>query len=211
MKRLLPLALLPLLALLAACMPFAPTRSAAEIYSPQLDPQADPSLPRVTWQLVVSRPIAGQLMDSNRILVRPRPGQLQVYAGAVWSDSAPSLVQGAIVKAFEDSGKILAVGRPGGGLRADYTLTLELRAFEAVYEDPRQSPEVRVEVHAKLLHAGSNQVLGARTFRASQASADTSIASAAAAFGPPMTRVIDELVAWTLTVGEANAQSVRRR
>lgn len=209
MKRLLPA--LPLLLLLAACLPFAPTRSPSEIYRPELSVQMEESLPRVTWQLVVSRPIAGQLMDSTRILVRPRPGQLQVYSGAIWSDSAPSLVQASIVTAFEDSGHILAVGRPGGGLRADYTLGLELRAFESVYRTPGQPPEIVVELHAKLLQSNSNQVLGARTFRATRASPSTNVADVAASFGPPLSEVTSELVAWTLRVGEANAQSVGRR
>ena len=89
--------------------------------------------PQVAWSLLVAKPIASQMLDSERISVRPGPGNVQVYKGASWSDPLPELVQSSLLHAFEDSHKILTVGRPGGGVRGRFQLITELRSFESDY------------------------------------------------------------------------------
>lgn len=202
---------LALAAALAACSPLPAKRTSAQIYTAEPRIAVDEGWPQVTWQLVVVRPVASQLLDSNRIAVRPRPGQLQVYRDAVWVESAPNLVQNAILRGFEDSGRIVAVGRPGTGLRADYSLSLDLRRFETDYPADGGAPQVRVEIRARLLDAVSNQVLASRTFAAATPLSDTATPAAVAAFEPTLGQVAQDIVGWTLVTGEANAQSVMRR
>lgn len=214
MTRTTPTRRLPALALAllaVACSPLPAKHSATRIFSPEPRIEADAAWPRVTWQLAVVRPAAPQLLDSNRIAVRPLPGELQVYKGAVWSDTAPSLVQNAIVRGFEDSGRIVAVGRPGTGLRADYSLSLDLRHFETVYPADGGAPQVQVEIRARLLDAANSQVLASRGFSAAVPLHDTAVDAAARAFEPALAQVVREIVGWTLVAGEANAQRVLRR
>ena len=149
-QRFAPLAAL---VLLAGCAAIGGPKTEVSIYAPQTRVQADPAWPAVDWQLTVGTPDTHALLDSQRIAVRPSPDRLQTYKGARWADTAPELVQLALVEAFEDSGKIQAVSRWGGG-RGDFGLYTDLRAFETIYEGG--TPKVVVEIQARLVgHRGN--------------------------------------------------------
>ena len=191
---------------LAGCLSLGDTPSIT-VYAPQVSVPAQTTWPSVSWPLVVMKPSASDALDSPRIAVRPQPGTLQVYKGAVWSDPVPDMLQTAVVRAFEDSGKITAVGRQGSGMRGDFALMLDLRRFEADY-DGAAVPSAVIEVQAKLLGHPSSRVLAARTFRVAVPAADKEVPAVVAAFEGGMEQMLAEMVAWTLTTGEANSQNV---
>ena len=60
-----------------------PKKTEISIYDPRTRVVADASWPQVDAQLVVLRPDAERLLNSPRILVRPTPGELQVYKGCL--------------------------------------------------------------------------------------------------------------------------------
>jgi cholesterol transport system auxiliary component len=168
-----------------------------------VDPQphitADPAWPQVRWALLVLRPVANQSLDTDRIVVRPTPGALQVYKGAAWPDPAPDLVQTALMRGFEDSGRILSIARPGGAVRGDFQLATELRAFESVYEGA--TPAATIEVHARLIRVVDGAAVAAKTFRVSQASDGTDVAQVSDAFGTGLAQLTREVVGWSLAEG----------
>lgn len=179
-----------------------------DIYSPQARITADPAWPSVTWPLVVAKPTASDALDSPRIAVRPQADRLQVYAGASWSDTAPDLLQTALVQGFEDSGKIVAVGRQASGLRGDFALLIDMRQFEAVYTDPKAPPSATIALQVKLLGYPGGRVLAARTFRHEVPAADAKVPAVTAAFDEALSQTVTDIIGWTLTTGQANAQSV---
>ena len=171
---------------------FEPTRAAAAAHA---------DWPQARWSLLVAKPGASALLDSDRIAVRPQAGVITVYKAAAWTDPAPDLVQNALLRRFEDSGKILSVARPGSGVRGEYQLQTELRAFESVYVSPGR-PEAQVEIYAKLVKAASGEVVAARTFRETEAASSEEIASVVDAFGAALGRATDQIAAWTLASGK---------
>jgi cholesterol transport system auxiliary component len=160
-------------------------------------PSAD--WPQARWSLLVPRPIAIQALDSERIVVRPTPGALQVYKGAVWSETAPDLVHTSLLRAFEDSGKILSVARPGGAVRGDFQLTSELRAFDSIYDGA--TPNAVVELHARLVRTNDGKAVAAKTFRISEAAGGTDIGTVSEAFSRALAKLDGQVVAWTLAEG----------
>ena len=170
----------------------APSQSSAAIEAPS-----------VQWSLLVGRPIAGALLDSDRITVRPEGGSVQVYKGANWSDAAPDLVQAALLRRFEDSRKILSVSPPGNQVRGDYQLVTELRAFDSIYRQPGQ-PQAVIEVYARLVHLVDGEVVAARTFTASQDAGGESVDAVVGAFSRSLDQVGAELVTWTLVNGQGH-------
>jgi cholesterol transport system auxiliary component len=165
--------------------------------SAKVAPGAD--WPQARWSLLVPRPIAIQALDSERIVVRPTPGALQVYKGAVWSETAPDLVHTSLLRAFEDSGKILSVARPGGAVRGDFQLTSELRAFDSIYEGA--TPDAVVELHARLVRTTDGKAVAAKTFRISESATGTEVGSVSEAFSRALAKLDGEVVAWTLQQG----------
>jgi len=173
---------------------FEPTRAAASA------PEA--AWPQANWSLLVNKPASSAMLDSDRISVRPAQGEITVYKAAAWTDTAPDLVQSALLHRFEDSGRILSVARPGAGVRGDFQLQTELRAFESVYTAPNH-PQVQVEIYAKLVNNSDGSVVAARSFRQTAEPSTEDVASVADAFGAALSRASGEIVGWTLASGNA--------
>ena len=196
-----PLRLAPLaaLVLLAGCAIGGP-KTEVSIYAPRVQLEADPSWPAVQWRLTLGTPSAHALLDSQRIAVRPTPNRLQTYKGARWADTAPEMVQLALMEAFEDSGKIAAVSSWGGG-RGDFGLYTDLRSFETIYEAGK--PKVVVEIQARLVKFGPGAgLVASRRFRTEVAPAGADIEPVVAGFGDAMALIGADIVGWTLVEGE---------
>jgi len=189
-----------------------PEKTPLALYAPTAKVAPDSAWPSVSWQLQVPRPLASELVDSPRIVVRPAPGELQVYKGAVWAEPAPDLVQDALVHAFEDSGRIGGVARRGSGVAGDYELLLDLRRFESDYAGGA-TPRAEVEITAKLIANRSNTVVASRTFHRSAPAGGTAVGAVSQAFDTALAAVLGEIVGWTLTEGQrseaANPRPVR--
>lgn len=193
--------------LLAACSVLGNnTRDRATVYD--LDPRvgADPAWPRVDWQLSLAKVNATRVGDSLRIAVRPAANELQIYKGASWARIPTDMLEGAILRTLEDSGRIGAVARQGSGMSAEYRLLLELRRFESDYAAPGMPPTVVIEVNAKLLHIASQRVVDSRTFLQQTPTSSTSIESVVEAFDQALHAVTGEIVGWVLLAGSEDAQ-----
>src|SRR3546814_9880616 len=74
----------------------------------------------------------------------------EYYARSGWADRAPLMIQTLMIESFENSRKIVSVGRESIGLRADFILKSELRELQAVYYNGGL-PEAWVSINAKLV------------------------------------------------------------
>lgn len=191
------IALLGASTLLAGCAAIGGPKTEVKVYAPASSVTVDPAWPAVGWQLSVGTSAANQMLDSSRIAVRPTPDRFQVYKGAAWADEAPELLQTALVEGFEDSGKLVSVGRFGGGARGDAGLLVEVRAFETVYVDGR--PEAVIEVQARLFQFRGGGPVASKRFRQAIPGATPEVDDMVAAFGTAMSALTTDLVAWTLT------------
>ena len=181
-----------------------PKKTEIAIYDPQPNIQADAGWPRVAAQLVVLRPSAGRLGNSARIMVRPTPGEIQVYKGAIWSQPAPDLLQDAIVRTLEDSHKLTGVARRGGGIAGDYDLAIDIRRFDADYAG-RAAPDAVIEVSASLIHNGENRILATRVFKRSSSAARADIGDVSRAFSQSLEGITRDISGWTLTTLQQGA------
>jgi len=181
------------------------------LYAPDPRVQADPSWPNVDWQLSVSRPDAARMTDSLRISVRPTPDQLQVYKGSAWAKTPSDMIEDAVLRALEDSGKIPAVARQGSGIAADYKLVMDLRRFESDY-GAGATPNATIELNAKLLHsAGEQDVVASRTFVQSVPAASTAVSDVVDAFNRGLGQVAHDVAGWTLVSGELHQRVGHKR
>lgn len=141
-------------------------------------------------QLAVSEPAAVQALNSERVIVRDGES-LSFLGGAQWSDRLPALIQARLIETFENGSRVKNVGRPGGALNPDYTLSTELRAF---YVEPRSGQAV-VAITARLVNS-RGQVVAGRVFTASEPVAGIDGPNAARALDGAMGQVLVEIVRW---------------
>ena len=184
--------------------------AAVTIYAPEVRVAADPAWPRANWSLAIAPPVVVGIIDGTRIAVRPTPGELQVYRGAAWAQPAASLLEGALLRTLEDSGRIAAVSRLGAGARADYRLLLDLRRFEADYAG-QATPSATIEVNAKLLRMRDQRIVAARSFLQAQPAADAEMPQVANAFEQALGAISHDLAGWVLQSGHADGTARTRR
>lgn len=209
MKTLRIFALLPLL-VLAACVSIGngQQRDPITLFVPDIHASPGPDWPRADWALVVAKPTAPRTLDSPRIAVRPAPNELQVYRGVSWAQPAPDMLQGAVLRVLEDSGRIPAIARSDAGIRSDYRLLMDMRRFESDYAG-QAVPSAVIEISALLLSTQDQRVVASRTFQHHQSATGTAVADVVTAFEQAMTAAVHDIAGWTLAQGQADAQQKR--
>ena len=158
-------------------------------------------LPAVGWQLVLEVPVADAGLSTTRVALQKSPTQLEYYARSSWTDRAPLMVQTLMIESFENSHRIVAVGRESVGLRADFILKSELREFQAEYFSG-PLPSVRIAINAKLVQLPRRTIIGSKSFEAvAPAKADT-MDEIINAYDEALGSVLKHLVEWTLITGQ---------
>ncbi|HYH36681.1 MAG TPA: ABC-type transport auxiliary lipoprotein family protein [Azospirillum sp.] len=197
--------LLAALALALGACAGALAPSPAKLYTLTPATQVDPALPRADFQLLVEAPVAGAALDTQRIAVEKTATSIDYLADSAWTDRAPAMIQGLIVQSFEDSRKIVSVGRDSVGLRSDVVLRTELRDFEAEYSTPGAgNPDrVHVRIAAKLVGMPRRTIEAGETFEAIVPVKDGGVQGVVTAFDAALRQVMERLVAWTLRTGTA--------
>ena len=191
----------------ALCVAFAATACQGLIPGASRDPPRlyeltpkstfDPALARVRSQLVVESPESASGLQTSRIAVKQRPTTLDYYARAEWTDLAPRLVQTKLIESFENSGKIVSVGREGSGLRSDYVLKSELRHFEAqLYETGK--PLIRVVINVKLVKMPAREIIANRSFERTETVAAADIDKLVEGFDEALGGVLKRIVEWSI-------------
>lgn len=198
---------LPGLLALGGCGSLLPTGGPPpDLYSLWPKYRFSPDLPDVKWQLVIEEPFATGAFDTNRIAVRSTEFEIRYYAGARWTDRAPKMVQSLLIESFENTGKIVSVGRQSVGLRSDFNLKSELREFELdLFRDPK-SPSVRVRLNLKLIRQPREQIIASDSFQHIEHLPDSQIANVVDGFNEAINKVLKQVVEWTLRAGAASLQ-----
>lgn len=179
-------------------------------YAPDPRVQADPSWPSANWQLALSAPNAARMIDSLRIAVRPTGNEIEVYKGAAWAKLPSSMIEDALLRTLEDSGKIAAVARQGSGIGGDYKLVLDLRRFESDYGQGAAVPSATIEINAKLMHNADQKVVASRTFLQAQPAATTAVPDVVEAFERALETITGEIAGWTLISGDGYDKTHKR-
>lgn len=158
-------------------------------------------LPTAEWQLVLEPPVAAAGLNTTRIALQRSPTQIEFYARSGWADRAPLMVQTLMIESFENSRKIVSVGRESVGLRADFILKSELRELQAVYYNGGL-PEAWVGLNAKLVQMPRRAIVASQSFEARVTAEADSLSAIVSAFDEASGKVLRRLVAWTLIEGD---------
>src|SRR3546814_435430 len=167
-------------------------------------------LPQAEWQLVLEAPVADAGLSTTRIALQRSPTQIQYYARSGWADRAPLMMQTLMIESFENSRKIVSVGRESIGLRADFILKSELRELQAVYYNGGL-PEAWVSINAKLVQMQRRAIVASESFDAKVTATADALPEIVTAFDDAAGKVLRRLVEWTLIEGEQAFRDGRPR
>ena len=146
-------------------------------------------------QLLIANPTALKMLDSDMVVVRVSGTEVQYLAKSQWGDKLPLMVQSKLVEAFDSTGKLAGVGKPGQGLAIDYQLISDIRAFEIDTDGGRRA---NVSISVKLLNDRNGTVVSQKVFSATvpvRGDVNQAMINALSqAFG----KVTSDIVTWTL-------------
>jgi cholesterol transport system auxiliary component len=173
--------------LIAACAGSAPETfdlSAASV----------PEAHKLRAQIAIREPVTSLDLDSQRILVRTSPETVAYLTGAQWSDRLPTLIQTRLVQTFQNAHLLDSVGRAGAGFSSNYSLELDVRAFEL----DAKSIQGVVDIAAKIVDDRGGRIKASRIFRIEVPSAGTNGGQASVALNTALSAVMTQIVAFTV-------------
>ncbi len=156
-------------------------------------------LPTVDWQLTVELPLADAGINTSRIATRKSAISIDYFQGANWIDTAPRMVQTLLVESFENSSHIIGVGRQSAALRADYTLVMELREFQAEYKDGEATPSAHVRLNAKLVRLPQRVIVATKNADFSIKAKGGGLGEVVRAFDKSLGSALKVIVEWALS------------
>lgn len=196
---------LPALALLSACSPRSLIGGEVpSLYTLSPKSTFTSGLPIVDWQLLVDSPTAAAGLDTVRISVQPEPLAVDYFANVAWTDRAPLMIQTLLVESFENSDRIVAVGRETIGLRGDYVLMTEVREFQAELEGPGLPRYAHVAMGVKLVRMPARVIVGSQMFSHRVAAPPEGFSALISSFDEALGECLKNIVEWTLVTGQTD-------
>lgn len=167
-------------------------------------------LPHVDRQLIIETPVSSAGLSTARIAIKLQPTTLDYYARSEWTDTAPNLVQTLLIESFDNTDRIIGVGREGSGLRSDFILKIELREFQAeMFES--ETPEVHVRLNTKLVLMPEREIIDGGRFEAKMPAKSEALEDVVVAFDDALGKVMKGVVTWTMHKLEEHRDLRRRR
>jgi cholesterol transport system auxiliary component len=147
--------------------------------------------------VLIDRIAAPRGLAGDRIAL-VRGDAIAYMAGAAWITPAPQLMESAVVDAFYETAAMIAPARTTDGVSARYELDVELRHFEAEYDQGEGSaPLVRTALRARLIDRDSRTLLGARTVERTVRASANRQSAIVAAFSRSAGDAARDLAGWT--------------
>ncbi|WP_375057092.1 ABC-type transport auxiliary lipoprotein family protein [Zobellella sp. DQSA1] len=186
---------LSLSTLLGACSVLPEPTPVALYRLPPSGQAATGAGPRLT-ELRLARPVVTDALGSNRLLVLAADHSYQAYPRARWAAPVPLLWRDWLLDAFWRDGRVSRLSSDGDNLQAGLELGGVLRALNVEVRGGSLVAVIRYD--ARLVDAGSRQILASRRFEAEEPMAGTAEEEAVAALGRAAERLSRALLDWTL-------------
>jgi len=146
-------------------------------------------------QILIPEPSALKALNSEQIVIRLTGSEIQYLAASQWSDRLPRMYQQKLVEAFENTGKVGGVGKPGEGLAIDYQIISDIRSFEI---STGGADTAIVEIAVKIVNDRNGSVRAQQVFRATANVSGAGNPAFIKALDTASSKVTADIVGWTL-------------
>lgn len=176
--------------------------SAVEDFSDKIKP--------VNWQLLIEVPEAPPSLDTDKVAIKEDEWSFNYYSNTNWITRVPRLMQNLLVEAFENTDKIVGIGRSNSGLGADYLLKSDLRVFQAAFKKGETVPRVDLHLSAKLVKLPERTIIAARQFKETTQAESRAIRDVIKAYDRVSDAMQKKLIPWVLTEPEKYDQQQKK-
>ncbi len=158
------------------------------------------------WGLMIERPSAPRVLETDRIALRPSPIEIKYFKAARWSDQPAKMIQSLLAEAINGMEVIDPVSYGGGTSNARYSVAGSLLAFEALYNGTGgQAISVNVKMRLVVRDRIGSKILAHRTYTKSERVPRDSVNAVVSAFDSATTALVVEAAPWIVETVEAKA------
>ena len=165
---------------------------------------ATPDLPTSSGRpqqvdIVIEEPTSSAALDTESILIRPMPNQVQYLPDARWIEPVPLMLQSALIDGLERTGAFRYVGRRPLGPSGDYALVMNLLEFNAELLPNGDGAEINIRVIGRLVREDDAAIVATRSFVTVLGIPDTDTRTIVDGFDRASTQVLDDMIGWLLS------------
>jgi cholesterol transport system auxiliary component len=174
--------------------------SATPLDAYDLAAPADPITARAATsrQFVVEVPTTPGALNTDRILIRPRPLQAAYLPDGKWADEVPVMMQTLLVRSFEDTNAFRYVGRRPLGASGDYALVTDLTDFQAEAAADGKTATIRLRLTARMVREDDAAILSTRSFISNAEVASTDTLAIVEGFNTANQSLLSDVTTWAL-------------
>lgn len=147
--------------------------------------------------LRISRPQSNASIDSARILVIPKAGEVSNYHGARWASPLPSMFHDLLLESFRGDRHFTSVSTDDQYLNAEQELQTTLLAYQTEYQG--ETPVVTLRVDAQLIDTARQTIISSRRFEVRQPSEDPQTGAVIQTFDSANQQLIGQIKKWVLS------------
>lgn len=113
----------------------------------------------------IEYPTIAKALDGVNIILSPDGRRLTAAAGAQWSEPVPELLRNVLIDTLSNNAKITGI-IPKGNTRVPYRLNMDIRRFEAVFDQGEEAaPLAVIQLTFSLTETRSRKLVGSYTVK----------------------------------------------
>ncbi len=145
----------------SACTSLLPKpKPAPTVYRLSIPSISPTTLVKNSTVINIEFPQAPRALSGTDIVLSPDGRRLTAAASATWAEPVPNQIRHALIETLVDYDNITGV-IPKGGTRAPYRLNMQIRRFEAEFDNGEEfAPNALVQINAALTDTKSRKLIG---------------------------------------------------
>lgn len=150
----------------------------------------------------VAEPTAPAAVATDRIVMKPNPLQVTLIGDGRWVEAAPAHVRNLVARSLANTGRYAFVTTGTIGPLPDFTLMIDIDAFEArlLPKGSVAPAEVVVTMTLSVVRDADGRLVASRRFSRTAPAGDTDAFAVVAAFEAANGSLLREAVPWATTV-----------
>lgn len=155
----------------------------------------------------IMMPTAPHVLGGTDIILSPDGRRLTSAAGARWAEPVPEQLRHVLLDALAQDGQVLGV-IPQGGTNAQFWLNMDIRAFEADFDQGEDQPPLAVvQLVLNMTETGSRKLLGTKNIRATARADERRVSSIVEAQDVATRKAMQDAVSWIKSMTGAHEKS----
>jgi len=144
----------------------------------------------------IEYPTAPGALSGSDIVLSPDGRRLTSAAQSSWSEAVPSMLRNQLIDTLAGEGQVVGV-IPKGSTRVPYRLNMDIRRFEAVFDNGEDSaPLAVVQLNLALTNAKTRQLIAVNTISTQSRAGFKSVSSIVEAQDSATREAMTEIASW---------------